>query len=65
MIFIEFDFYLLAIPGCNYTRKYTDVVLKERQVSIVKNWVPINQRKILNLVVKKRSDFSDFFKDFF
>ena len=27
MIFIDFDFYLLATPGCNYTRKYTDFIL--------------------------------------
>ena len=65
MIFIDFDFYLLATPGCKYTRKYTDVILKERQVLIVKNWAPTNQRKILNLVVKKRSDFSDFVRRFF
>ena len=62
MIFIDFDFYLLATPGCNYTRKYTDFILSWK---IVKNWAPTKQRKILKLVVKKRSDFSDFFKTFF
>ena len=30
MILIDFDFYLLATPGCNYTRNYTDVFLKGR-----------------------------------
>ena len=32
MIFIDVDFYLLATPGCNYTRNSTDVILKGRQV---------------------------------
>ena len=30
--FYRFDFYLLATPGFNYTRNYTDVILKGRQV---------------------------------
>ena len=55
-IFIDFEFYLLATPGFNYTRIYTDFILKGRQVKIVKNWAPkpTNQKKILNLVLKKR-----------
>ena len=52
--FIDFDFYLLATPGFNFTRIYTDFILKGRQVEIVKNWAPTNQKKILNLVLKKR-----------
>ena len=52
--FIDFDFYLLATPGFNFTRIYTDFILKGRQVEIVKNWAPTNQNKILNLVLKKR-----------
>ena len=28
MIFIDFDFYLLASAGWNYTRNYTGVILK-------------------------------------
>ena len=51
---IDFDFYLLATPGFNFTRIYTDFILKGRQVEIVKNWAPTNQKKILNLVLKKR-----------
>ena len=31
--FYRFDFYLLATPGFNYTRNYTDVILKGRQVA--------------------------------
>ena len=26
--FIDFDIYLLATPGCNYTQKYSDVILR-------------------------------------
>ena len=29
--FIDFDFYLLATWGCNYTLNYTNVILKGRQ----------------------------------
>ena len=35
MIIIDFDFYLLTTlgpPGCNCTRIYTDVILKEWQI---------------------------------
>ena len=32
MIFIDFDFYLLATLGFNYIWNYTDVILKGRQV---------------------------------
>ena len=50
---IDFDFYLLATPGFNFTRIYTDFILKGRQVEIVKNWAPTNQKTILNLVLEK------------
>ena len=33
-IFIDFDFYLLATPGCNYTLNYTDVIVKGKRVKI-------------------------------
>ena len=52
---MDFDFCLLATPGCNYTRnRYIDVILKGRQVKMVKNWALTNQKSILNLVLKKR-----------
>ena len=69
MIFIDFDSYVLTLKktlGCNYTRNCTDIILKRGQIA--KNWAPTNlvnisrQRKILNLVLKKRYRF---FKEFF
>ena len=32
-IYTDFDFYLLATPGCKYTQNYTDVILKARRRS--------------------------------
>ena len=41
----------------NYTRNYTDVLLKRRQVLIVKNWAPAFKSGF-----EEKIDFSDFFK---
>ena len=52
--FIDFDFYLFFFNDTATTEIYTDFILKGRQVEIVKNWAPTNQKKILNLALKKR-----------
>ena len=54
--FIDFDFYLLATPGCNYTQNYSDVILKGRHADLNCKKGPntSHHKKILNLIFKKR-----------
>ena len=57
-IFIDFDFYLFATLGCNYTRNFERVAgLNREKLGTFKPGHINHQKKILNVVLKKRSDF--------